>query len=110
MKFLRIFYLLIAVMLFTPSCSHTNEQMLQAEKLIETAPDSAMAILQKYNYNSLTDKDKALYGLVYVRIRDKKLLSLEPDSFLNFSLNYFSNKPEGDHLSMTLPYRKEIQI
>lgn len=92
MKLLRLLYLLIAVILIAPSCSRTNEQLIQAELLIETAPDSAMAILQKYNYNSLTDKDKALYGLLYVQIQDKKLLPLEPDSLLEFSINYYLRK------------------
>ena len=104
MKLLRIFYLLFAVMLITTSCSHTNKQLLQAEQLVETSPDSAMAILNTYNYNSLSDKDKALYGLVYIRIRNNKFLSLEPDSFLNFSLNYYYKRPEGDYLSTTLLY------
>lgn len=104
MKLLRIFYLLFAVILFTTSCSRTNDRLLQAEQLIETAPDSAMAILNKYSYNKLSDKDKALYGLVYIQVRDKKFLSLEPDSFLNFSMNYYQKRPESDYLSTTLLY------
>ncbi len=92
MRFIPLFFLFFAVILLTTSCSRTNDRLLQAEQLIETAPDSAMTILQKYNYNSLTDTDKALYGLLYVQIRDKKLLPLEPDSLLDFSLKYYNGK------------------
>ena len=99
MKFYQLLILLIAVILLTPSCSHTNEQLLQAEQLIETAPDSAMAILNKYNYNKLSDKDKALYGLVYIQVRDKKFLSLEPDSLLSFSTNYYESEQDKIRLS-----------
>ena len=59
MKLLRIFYLLFAVMLITTSCSRTNEQLLRAEQIVENAPDSAMSILNKFDYNKLSDKDKA---------------------------------------------------
>jgi len=82
MKLLRIFYLLFAVILLTTSCSRTNDRLLQAEQLIESSPDSAMAILNTYNYNNLTDKDKALYGLLYVQILDKKQIDISIDSLL----------------------------
>jgi len=103
MKLLRILYLLFAVILFTTSCSRTNEKLLQAEQLIESSPDSAMAILQKYNYNCLTDKDKAFYGLVYMQIRDKNLLPLEPDSLLEFSLKYYLDT-HNDHEKLATCY------
>ena len=86
-----------------PSCSHTNKQLLQAEALVETAPDSAMTILKTYNYNKLSDKDKALYGLVYIKIRDEKLLPLEPDSLLEFSLKYYLDI-HNDHEKLATCY------
>jgi len=91
------------VILFTTSCSRTNDRLLQAEQLVETAPDSAMTILNKYSYNKLSDKDKALYGLVYMQVRDKKFLSLEPDSLLDFSLNYYLQKHD-DHERLAVCY------
>jgi tetratricopeptide (TPR) repeat protein len=62
-----------------------------------------MTILQKYNYNSLTDKDKAFYGLVYMQIRDKNLLPLEPDSLLEFSLKYYLDT-HNDHEKLATCY------
>ena len=122
MKLLRISYLLFAVILFTTSCTRTNEQLLRAEQLIETSPDSAMTILNKYSYNKLSDKDKALYGLLYIQVRDKKLLSLEPDSFINFSLNYFQENHDdherlgacylykGRKLKYAFQYEKAVEL
>lgn len=106
MKLLRILYLLFAVILFTTSCSRTNEKLLQAEQLIESSPDSAMTILNKYSYNKLSDKDKALYGLVYMQVRDKKVLPIEPDSFLDFSISYYKSKNnDNDRLGLCYLYR-----
>jgi tetratricopeptide (TPR) repeat protein len=105
MKLLRIFYLLFAVMLITTSCSRTNEQLLRAEQIVENAPDSAMSILNKFDYNKLSDKDKALYGLVNIRIRDKKLLSLEPDSFLNFSIAFYKQEADNELLAICYLFR-----
>ena len=105
MKLIRILFLFFAVILLTTSCSRTNDRLLQAEQLIETSPDSAMTILNKYSYNKLSDKDKALYGLLYIRIRDKKFLSLEPDSFLNFSIAFYKQKSDNELLSNCYLFR-----
>lgn len=122
MKLVRLFYLFIALVLIALSCSHTNEQLLRAEQLVETAPDSAMAILKKYSYNKLSDKDKALYGLVYIQVRDKKFLSLEPDSLLDFTLGYYQKKHDdherlaacylykGRSLKYSFQYEKAVEL
>ena len=108
MKLFRILYLLFAVILFTTSCSHTNKQLLQTEQLIETAPDSAMAILQKYNYNSLTDKDKALYGLLYTEIQLSKKIILQSDSLINFSIVYYEKENEPYRIASCYLYKGRL--
>ena len=108
MKFYQLLILLIAVILLTPSCSRTNEQLLQAEQLIETAPDSAMAILNKYNYNKLSDKDKALYGLLYTRIQLSKKVILKSDSFINLSINYYTKNNETDRIASCYLYKGRL--
>ncbi len=105
MKLSRILYLLLAVTLITPSCMHTNKQLQQAEQLIESAPDSAMAILKKFDYNKLSDNDKALYGLLYVRISDKNSTEIKSDSFLNFSTMYYLKHPDNELLGACYLFR-----
>jgi tetratricopeptide (TPR) repeat protein len=103
MKQARILFFLIAVILLTPSCSRTNEQLLRAEQIVENAPDSAMAILNTYNYNKLSDKDKALYGLVNLRALTKKHREKEAYAFLNFSINYYERE-HSDHYRLAVCY------
>lgn len=92
MKLYSLLSFFIGVIYLTSSCTHTNDRLQQAEQLIETAPDSAMSILNKYNYNVLSDKDKALYGLLYTRIQLSKKIILKSDSFINLSIDYYTKK------------------
>ena len=95
-------------MLIASSCSHTNKQLLQAEALVETAPDSAIAILNTYSYNKLSDKDKALYGLVYMQVLDKKAMPIEPDSLLVFAENYYKGVSDNIRLSACYLLRGKV--
>ena len=95
--------MLFAVMLITTSCSRTNEQLLRAEQIVENAPDSAMSILNKFDYNKLSDKDKALYGLVNIRALNKKYREKEAYAFLNFSINYYERE-HSDHYRLAVCY------
>jgi tetratricopeptide (TPR) repeat protein len=108
MKLIRILFLFFAVILLTPSCSRTNKQLQQAEKLIENAPDSAMTILNTYNYNSLSDKDKALYGLLYTRIQLSKKIILKSDSFINFSIDYYERNNETSRIAYCFLYKGRV--
>ena len=108
MKLLRILYLLFAVILFTTSCSRTNDRLLQAEQLIESSPDSAMAILNKYSYNKLSDKDKALYGLLYTEIKLSKKIILQSDTLINFSIKYYEKENEPDRIASCYLYKGRL--
>jgi len=108
MKFVRIFFSLSAVIILTFSCSRTNDRLLQAEQLIETSPDSAMNILRKYNYNGLSDKDKALYGMVFTRVSLSKRNILKSDSFISFSIDYFEKTNEKERIAASYFYKGRL--
>ena len=81
-------------------------ELATAEQLIETAPDSALHILQhipayKLNY----DKSRALYGLLMIQVLDRKHLPLKPDSLLDFSIDYYQNHKDGDRLATSYLFR-----
>lgn len=58
-----------------------------------TSPDSALRILkQMKNYNAMSEKDKALYGLLYFQALDDGFNSLPPDSFLDKSIIYYQKE------------------
>lgn len=71
-------------------CSVLPSEMKIAEQVMETAPDSALHLLQRIQPNhNLSDADRALYGLLYFQALDKNNLPLKPDSLINFSLDYY---------------------
>lgn len=98
----------IFVILYS-SCSFQPNELKIAEELMESAPDSALHILQNLspdNYSS--DENRALYGLLMVQALDKKMLPLKPDSLLDFSIAYYQNYPDNDRLATCYLYQGRI--
>ena len=100
-------HILISTLLFCfVGCSFIPDELKTAEKLIETAPDSALHILQNLpadRYKS--GESRALYGLLMIRTLDKKLLPLKPDSLLDFSISYYQKNPDHDRLATCYLYK-----
>lgn len=101
------FSILIPVLLLCfAGCSFMPHELKTAERLIETAPDSALYILQKLpadNYQS--GESRALYGLLMIRTLDKKMLPLKPDSLLDYSISYYLKNPDHDRLATCYLYK-----
>lgn len=73
---------------------------------MEVHPDSALRILQKLRpekYSS--DANRALYGLLLFEALDKNHMSLQPDSLINFSIDYYLKKEDKLHLAMAYFYK-----
>jgi len=80
-----------------------------AEQVMETAPDSALHLLQGMRIDhSMSSADRALYGLLYFQALDKNNLPLKPDSLINFSLSYYSNKKDNSRLPYCYFYKARI--
>ncbi len=104
-SYLHYFFLLLIACAFA-ACSSMPDELKTAEQLIETAPDSALHILQHLSRDKYkTDASRALYGLLMIKTLDKKLLPLKPDSLLDFSIAYYQNHPEGDRLAECYLYK-----
>ena len=87
------------------SCSFQPNELKIAEELLETAPDSALHILQNLSPTKYkSDKNRALYGLLMVKALDMKMLPLKPDSLLEFSIAYYQNYPDDDRLATCYLY------
>jgi tetratricopeptide (TPR) repeat protein len=104
-RFLRfLFYSLLC--LLAGSCSIMPNELDTAERLLETAPDSALHILQRITPDKYkSDSKRALYGLLMIRALDKNILPLKPDSLLDFSINYYLNHTGYDHLATCYLYK-----
>jgi len=91
------------------ACSLMPNELKQTESLIETAPDSALHILQHLTPDKYTsDESRALYGLLMIQALDKKLLPLKPDSLLDFSIAYYQEHPDKDRLATCYLYKGQI--
>ena len=90
-KFNRVFYMLFTAFVIA-SCTHTPTELITAEQLIETAPDSALHILHSLNSHNLRGKhNHALYALLMSRAMDKNDILVESDSLITIATDYFDN-------------------
>lgn len=72
------------------SCSVEPNELKLVEKLIQTKPDSALYILQNLPPNHYSSESKrALYGLLLFQTLDKLDKPMQPDSLIDFSIDYF---------------------
>jgi len=99
-------YTLLFLGIILLGCSQQPRELATAESLIETAPDSALHILQSlssYKYNS--GANRALYGLLMIQALDRKHLPLNPNSLLDYSIEYYQNHTDGDRLATSLLFK-----
>ena len=105
-KFLLHCWAILLLTFGLSACSVLPSELTTAEKLIETAPDSALHILQHIPASKLrSDKNRALYGLLMFETLGKKKLPMKPDSLLDFSIDYYSNHPDGNRLASCYLYK-----
>ena len=88
------------------SCSLMPDEMRTAEQVMESAPDSALTILQQLSPDKYSsESNRALYGLLLFRALDKNLLPLKPDSLIDFSINYYHTHADYEHLAYCYLYK-----
>ena len=102
----RVSIVIVLCVFFFAGCSFFPGEIKTAERLIETAPDSALQILRNVNYDkSLSAADRASYGLLLFEALDKTYQPLKPDSVLNFSIDYYKRKRNSEKLAKGYFYK-----
>ena len=95
----KILYLLL-ISLIMAGCSHKqpcHETLLEAERLVDEHPDSAVLLLAPFNTDSLVAaQDSALYGLVFTEAIHRKGLTFNNDSLIARSEHYYRKHGDGD--------------
>jgi len=107
--FFRSFLLLISCIVMY-SCSLMPNEIKTAERIMESNPDSALHILQHMHTDKLmlSSSDRALYGLLYFQALDKNKMSLQPDSLINYSLDYYQHSNDKSRLALCYFYKARI--
>lgn len=102
----RVSIVIIFCFFIFTGCSFFPGEIKTAERLIETAPDSALQILRNVNYDkSLSSAERANYGLLLFEALDKTYQPLKPDSVLNFSIDYYKRKSNSEKLAKGYFYK-----
>ena len=73
---------------------------------MENHPDSALYILQKLppeKYSS--DASKALFGILLFKALDKNYMPLQPDTLINFSIDYYLKQKDEKYLAIAYFYK-----
>ena len=90
-------------------CSFSPNELKLAEKIMETSPDSALQILKHMqSVHTMSDKNRALYGLLYFQALERNNKPLQPDSLITFSTNYYIAHNENDNLAKCYFYKGRI--
>lgn len=109
MKFAFRLIFFFALNICFVACSLLPDELKTAEELIETAPDSALHILQKLSPDKYASgENRALYGLLLMEALDKKLLPFPKDSLLDFSIAYYQEHPVGNRLAACYLYKGRV--
>jgi len=88
------------------SCSTTPNELKIAEQVMEVHPDSALRILQRLPQEKYcSEANRALYGILLFQALDKNYMSLQPDSLIDFSIDYYLKQENKPRLAMAYFYR-----
>ncbi|WP_302313527.1 tetratricopeptide repeat protein [uncultured Parabacteroides sp.] len=87
----------IVLFLFMSACNNHPQapMLLEAEKIIEEQPDSALSILNKIeNVNQLSEKDHATYCLLLTQAQDLNYITHTSDSLIKIAATYFEKNKD----------------
>ncbi len=103
-----LFYsLLLAI--FLSGCSLLPNRIKTAEKLLSTNPDSTLKILKSIeSVSTLSNSERALYGVLLFEALDKTKQTLGPDSIINYSIEYYQTKKDKEKLPLCLYYKARL--
>jgi len=96
-----ILLLLFAVFCGLISCTSKSSSasfLPELDTLLETHPDSALAILQDVNAEDLSNSQQATYALLMVQAMDKNYIPYRNDSLIMIAVNYYKGKPNKKEL------------
>ncbi|NDV56967.1 tetratricopeptide repeat protein [Bacteroides sp. 519] len=100
-------YLFVALFFLSGCNSYVNSNLQKAEKQLAHASDSSLLILQSLDedYPNMTDKEKALFGLLYFQACDKEGVVLSSTELIDYSIDYFKKKGNKERLATSYFYR-----
>ena len=110
MKRIALFTVIALLICTMGACDRPESRRLQrAEAVMESAPDSALAILDSIDTATLTHaSDRALYALLLTQGRIKTYEVLTDDSLISTAVRYYEDHGPDSNLMKSLFYQGEI--
>lgn len=104
------FRIILAILVLCVACSDRvgNSELLQADAIMESAPDSAMSILANVDTAALSQFDKAYYSLLYSQAQIKTWVILDSDSLFRTAYDAFRDHPDDDLRRRAYFYNAQI--
>lgn len=99
----KLFFALFSPLLFT-SCSN-SPILAEAEAVVENHPDSTLKLLSELSPFSLDREGVALYNLLLTQAQYKVGQTIQSDSMINLSINFFSQSGDKKHLGIAHYYK-----
>ena len=108
MKHLPI--LIFAIVLLATACSDSRYVAMldRAEPLIETAPDTALALLDSIDSHRLARADNARYALLMSQALDKNYIDVTDDSLINIAVDYYQKHGNKHYKMLSHYYRGRV--
>ena len=99
MKTTKIIFVILCAILFA-GCGNqqVRKTLNQAESIMDQQPDSALSLLKQIEGNRiLSEKQNALYALLYSQALDKNYIDITNDSLINIAVDYYQNHGSARH-------------
>lgn len=103
----KAFFLNILLGLALAGCTHLPKELENAQKLLDSKPDSALDILQ-HPPRTYSDANRALYGILLFQALDKNNKTLQPDSTISFSIRHYEKANDKQHLAIAYYYKARL--
>ena len=102
--------LILAIVLLATACSDQRyvAMLNHAEPLIETAPDTALALLDSIDSRRLVGADNARYALLRSQALDKNYIDVTNDSLINIAVDYYDNSSNYRYRGMAYYYKARV--
>lgn len=112
MKNTTAFFLIVSILLSACTSRQGEEllpELLQAEALMYTHPDSAWTILNKMQRPSRSDKlQYATWCLLTTQAQDKNYIDHTSDSLINVAYDYFMKQDDPHRKALVLNYEGRV--
>ena len=89
-------------------CSSSPNDLKLAENALTEKPDSALVFLQRIPLKTLSESNRALYGILLFQALDKTNQTLQPDSVINFSVNHYQQSSKERELAISYYYKARL--